>query len=131
MMRTAISDDEAQFFNNNGYLIVRGVLQGEALGLLPPAGRQVLANRFTHLGWQEDVPVEADEVPTVGEVGHHLRTAVQLQAGERELADHTCGDRGPRRRGRPDEAGDPGRHSGPGTKIERAVRLQHPAQAVP
>jgi phytanoyl-CoA hydroxylase len=31
MGRTVISDDEAQFFHDNGYLIIRGVVQGEEL----------------------------------------------------------------------------------------------------
>ena len=45
MRPAVISDDEAQFFHENGYLIVRGLLQGEELHRVQAAMQELSKSR--------------------------------------------------------------------------------------
>ena len=90
------------------------------LGLAPGAGERVCL--LVHA--QRATTLEPGIQPALGKLG------VNREARERELADDGRGCPRPLWCRRLDEAGDPRKDRRPRPKVERAVLLPHPAQAV-
>ena len=63
-----------------------GVLQGNALGLLPTSRSKVAANRFADGRREQDVAVEADEMRVVGVVRYGLDVLAVLAHSASRIA---------------------------------------------